>query len=240
MPSEPKGDVLRVDEATRDALALQFREWIHEQPFSICAKTNMDTCPDWPLAYEMADIARRCIESRFPVSAEPSPDGYAKVEGGDGEAHKSVITQSEPSPDALRVALERIRDHGQTHDEPCWALHQGDCAEVMQELARAALAASPPAEPTLNYRATNGPIKWYHRATFAEAHADLGEAGDDAWVERRTTPGTWERVPAPDPCPWCQGTGRHEYPAQRETCPGCGGTGQRVPDEGRVEDGGEG
>jgi hypothetical protein len=36
-------------------------------------------------------------------------------------------------------ALRRIRDHGQTHDEPCWALHRGDCADTMQEIARSAL-----------------------------------------------------------------------------------------------------
>jgi hypothetical protein len=36
-------------------------------------------------------------------------------------------------------ALRRIRDHGQTHDEPCWALHRGDCADAMQEIARSAL-----------------------------------------------------------------------------------------------------
>jgi hypothetical protein len=41
------------------------------------------------------------------------------------------------------AVLRRIRDHGQTHEEPCWALHKGDCADTMQELARAALAASP-------------------------------------------------------------------------------------------------
>jgi hypothetical protein len=37
-------------------------------------------------------------------------------------------------------ALERIRDHGQTHDEPCYAITNGDCADVMQEIARATLA----------------------------------------------------------------------------------------------------
>lgn len=40
-----------------------------------------------------------------------------------------------------REALQRIRDHGDTHEEPCWALHNGDCADTMQEIARAALDA---------------------------------------------------------------------------------------------------
>ena len=44
--------------------------------------------------------------------------------------------------DALRKALKRIRDHGETHDEPCWALHlhRGDCADAMQKIARQALS----------------------------------------------------------------------------------------------------
>lgn len=41
----------------------------------------------------------------------------------------------------LREALVAIRDHGETHDQPCHALHRGDCADAMQEIARAALAA---------------------------------------------------------------------------------------------------
>jgi hypothetical protein len=43
--------------------------------------------------------------------------------------------------EALEYALRRIRDHGQTHDEPCYAIANGDCADVMQEIARAALNA---------------------------------------------------------------------------------------------------
>jgi hypothetical protein len=57
-----------------------------------------------------------------------------------------VIVQRDEAKAELRVleeALKRIRDHGETHDEPCWALHKGDCADKMQEIARAALAASP-------------------------------------------------------------------------------------------------
>ena len=42
----------------------------------------------------------------------------------------------------LRAALRRIRDHGETHEEQCWALHKGDCADRMQEIARVALAAT--------------------------------------------------------------------------------------------------
>lgn len=41
--------------------------------------------------------------------------------------------------EALREAFQRILDHGETHDEPCWALHNGDCADVFREIARSAL-----------------------------------------------------------------------------------------------------
>lgn len=40
----------------REQFALAFRDWIHEQPFSQCSAAD-DTCPDWQLAYEMADLA---------------------------------------------------------------------------------------------------------------------------------------------------------------------------------------
>lgn len=55
-----------------------------------------------------------------------------------------LLAQAEA--DHYRAALERIRDHGETHDEPCYALHNGDCADAMQEIARAAL--SDPATPS--------------------------------------------------------------------------------------------
>jgi hypothetical protein len=37
------------------------------------------------------------------------------------------------------AALEAIRDHGKVEGHECWALHQGDCADVFQEIARATL-----------------------------------------------------------------------------------------------------
>lgn len=44
--------------------------------------------------------------------------------------------------DRLIEALVAIRDHGTENGHKCWALHQGDCAEVFQEIARKALASS--------------------------------------------------------------------------------------------------
>jgi hypothetical protein len=41
--------------------------------------------------------------------------------------------------DRLAEALREIRDHGTEHGHECWALHRGDCADVFQEIARAAL-----------------------------------------------------------------------------------------------------
>jgi hypothetical protein len=40
----------------REHLATVFRNWIHEQPFSKC-NMGSDTCPDWDMAYELADLA---------------------------------------------------------------------------------------------------------------------------------------------------------------------------------------
>lgn len=50
------------------------------------------------------------------------------------------INELEAEVERLRQALQRILDHGKTHDEPCYALHNGDCADVFQEIARAALS----------------------------------------------------------------------------------------------------
>lgn len=47
----------RAVEKARWAAASAIRDWIHEKPFSICASTNMDTCPDWPMAFEIRDVA---------------------------------------------------------------------------------------------------------------------------------------------------------------------------------------
>lgn len=58
-----------------------------------------------------------------------------KRDGGFGSWDEAVARVRE-----LEAALQRILDHGQTHDEPCWALHNGDCADVFQEIARAVLA----------------------------------------------------------------------------------------------------
>jgi hypothetical protein len=40
----------------------------------------------------------------------------------------------------LERALEAIRDHGETHDQPCYAITNGDCADVMQDIAQEALS----------------------------------------------------------------------------------------------------
>lgn len=46
-PGEPS-------EAQRTQIAGVLRDWIHETPMSQC-DAGSDTCPDWPLAYEVAD-----------------------------------------------------------------------------------------------------------------------------------------------------------------------------------------
>jgi hypothetical protein len=51
MPEQPTELTL---EQERDRLAAVIRDWIHEQPFSEC-NMGADTCPDWPLTYELTD-----------------------------------------------------------------------------------------------------------------------------------------------------------------------------------------
>jgi hypothetical protein len=47
----------------RDKLALAFRDWIHETPLSQCSM-SADECPDWPLAYQLADLALDTLNAR--------------------------------------------------------------------------------------------------------------------------------------------------------------------------------
>lgn len=55
-------------------------------------------------------------------------------------AMRRRLTDAEYERTRCVEALQRILDHGQTHDEPCHAIHNGDCADVFQEIARATLA----------------------------------------------------------------------------------------------------
>lgn len=52
----------RVAEARRDTLARRFRDWLHETPLSKCGM-SADECPDWPLAYELADLALSALDT---------------------------------------------------------------------------------------------------------------------------------------------------------------------------------
>ncbi len=45
----------------RFAVAEALRDWIHKQPFSQC-NMGADTCPDWPLAFEIRDVALGALE----------------------------------------------------------------------------------------------------------------------------------------------------------------------------------
>lgn len=47
----------------RFEVAAAIRDWIHEQPWSLC-NMGSDTCPDWRLAYEIRDLALAPLEPR--------------------------------------------------------------------------------------------------------------------------------------------------------------------------------
>ena len=48
------------DEYERFAVASALRDWIHEQSFSQCG-IGSDTCPDWPMAKEIRDVALQAL-----------------------------------------------------------------------------------------------------------------------------------------------------------------------------------
>jgi hypothetical protein len=53
-----------LERLSRDAIAGVLRDWIHTTPLSLC-NASVDTCPDWDLAYEVADkiVARAALRS---------------------------------------------------------------------------------------------------------------------------------------------------------------------------------
>jgi hypothetical protein len=65
--------------------------------------------------------------------------GIVLVESGELAARVERALDLERDVERMTSALTSIRDHGTANGHECWALHQGDCAEVFQEIARAAL-----------------------------------------------------------------------------------------------------
>ena len=110
---------------------------------------------------------------------------------------------SEPKggPDVLRAALEEIareRAPGRLNNA---------IGRRFQRIAREALAASPPAEPMYEWRACADdvpgdevPEDSLEAQSEAEARCLLAELDAEPpyahrWIERRTAPGPWQRVP---------------------------------------------
>lgn len=62
------GSILRAGQIGRSnrnhAIAMVVRDWIHEQPWSQCG-LGSDTCPDWPKAYELADLIEAKLSASF-------------------------------------------------------------------------------------------------------------------------------------------------------------------------------
>ena len=52
---------MTVESDARFAAAEAIRDWIHEQPFSLC-NMGSDTCPDWPMAFAIRDVALAAID----------------------------------------------------------------------------------------------------------------------------------------------------------------------------------
>lgn len=52
----------RFSDDERFEVAAALRDWIHEQPWSECGP-GADTCPDWPKAFEIRDIALGALGS---------------------------------------------------------------------------------------------------------------------------------------------------------------------------------
>lgn len=80
----------------------------------------------------MADIRERefCEWVRV-VPVEQPPTGPALL---------ARVRELEAERDQALDALTAIRDHGKTDEFPCHAMFEGDCEDVMREVARAALS----------------------------------------------------------------------------------------------------
>jgi hypothetical protein len=115
---DPNGEQGRVK--LRHAMASHFRDWVHESPMSQC-NAGADVCPDWPLAYDLADLALAVL-----------PESDQQAERG------------------LREALERIADEAGRLELSSKMPTREDYLRFMElvyrsgDIARAALASTPP------------------------------------------------------------------------------------------------
>lgn len=100
----------RFSDDERFAVACALRDWIHGQSFSQCGP-GVDTCPDWPLAFEIRDVAL----ARLAALPDPEVERLRKIEAaarefqrrvpvpiGDGRGTRADLREA---ADALRAAL---------------------------------------------------------------------------------------------------------------------------------------
>jgi hypothetical protein len=201
--SDDTGAPVHVDEPTHDAIIEELRNPTETPPQG-----------SWLRAY--GQLAADFIESRFPVSAEPSPDAARPATLGDerdprGATHDargsetgglareataprpSLSSPPEPSPDVLRSALARIADLA-----ALWRRDEQPNLAAVGDIAREALAASPPAEPTYEWRAAFASSKtkpWFTEPVGECRARDLLRGSiATGHIERRTAPGPWQRV----------------------------------------------
>ena len=85
------------------------------------------------VATAQLDHAEKCAASIPKLIATLSDHGVTRRAG--------VVRRD--VADRLAEALREIRDHGNTDEFPCYGIGGSDCADLMQERARAVLAESP-------------------------------------------------------------------------------------------------
>lgn len=73
-------------DAERQAVATVLRDWIHETSLSRCS-TGADTCPDWPLAYELADKVMAAID----IVHDQSCRCFELMWSGDGHSPRCAM-----------------------------------------------------------------------------------------------------------------------------------------------------
>lgn len=177
----------------------------HVRPLrAVSAEPSPERCPrdsDWCDGVICREHGIDC------PNAEPSPDAEDEWQFTEERTDPNDPLLSAPRwREALELALGAINHVVGNHH-----LHGPECPcdaamsrlRVARDTAEGALAASPPAESTYEWRAvapgTSGEVYPLTYHIERDARGWLAAMSPDfrrrAWLERRTAPGPWERVP---------------------------------------------